>query len=328
MIIVTGGAGFIGSNLVAALEEAGETGLVICDRLRQGAKWRNISKRLLDSCVPPEELIPFIDRFSQQISCIFHMGAISSTTATDGDLVLRTNFDLSVSLWHACALHGIPFIYASSAATYGDGALGFEDSNDLATLRRLRPMNLYGWSKWLFDSWVLRNVLREDALPPMWAGLRFFNVFGPNEYHKGSMQSLVSKIVAGHRPGQPVRLFKSHREDIADGDQRRDFVSVDDVVSVMLWLRNNKKSAGILNLGTGVARSFRGLAEAAIRATGEDPLIEFVDMPETIRGSYQYYTCADIGRLRQLGYTRKFTDLETSVGSYVKNYLLKIDPYR
>ncbi len=327
MIIVTGGAGFIGSNLVARLEAQGEADIVVCDRLRDGTKWRNIAKRTLEDIVSPEAILTYIDHNRDRITCVFHMGAISSTTATDGDLVVRTNVELSMALWRACARFGIPFIYASSAATYGDGAQGFLDSNDIETLRALRPLNLYGWSKWLFDSWVLRSVARGDAAPPAWAGLRFFNVFGPNEYHKGSMQSLVSKIIAGHKPGQPVVLFKSHRDGIAHGDQRRDFIYVDDVVSVMLWLKETGKTAGILNLGTGVARSFHDLAVAAVRAAGEEPKIEYVDMPESIRGAYQYYTCADMTRLRRLGYNQDFTDLETGVHAYVSDYLLHEDPY-
>jgi len=327
LIIVTGGAGFIGSNLVARLEAQGEADIVVCDRLRDGTKWRNIAKRTLEDIVSPEAILTYIDHNRDRITCVFHMGAISSTTATDGDLVVRTNVELSMALWRACARFGIPFIYASSAATYGDGAQGFLDSNDIETLRALRPLNLYGWSKWLFDSWVLRSVARGDAAPPAWAGLRFFNVFGPNEYHKGSMQSLVSKIIAGHKPGQPVVLFKSHRDGIAHGDQRRDFIYVDDVVSVMLWLKETGKTAGILNLGTGVARSFHDLAVAAVRAAGEEPKIEYVDMPESIRGAYQYYTCADMTRLRRLGYNQDFTDLETGVHAYVSGYLLHEDPY-
>jgi ADP-L-glycero-D-manno-heptose 6-epimerase len=328
MIIVTGGAGFIGSNLLAALEAAGEGELVVCDRLRDGLKWKNIAKRTLEDIIAPDALEAFIASHAGQIDAVFHMGAISSTTATDGDLVLRSNFALSVTLWHACATHGIPFIYASSAATYGDGEQGFSDDNKIAHMRKLRPLNLYGWSKWLFDTWVIRSIERGDPAPPVWAGLRFFNVYGPNEYHKGAMQSLVSKIIAGHRPGAPVRLFKSYRDGIPHGQQSRDFVHVDDVVAVMMWLRGRQDPAGILNLGTGLARPFQDLAEAAIRAAGEDPHIEYIDMPEAIRPAYQYFTCADMARLRKLGYERPFLSLEAGVSSYVKDYLLSVDPYR
>ena len=328
MIIVTGGAGFIGSNLVAALEAAGEERLVVCDRLRDGAKWRNIAKRMLDAIVPPEGLLAFIAAHHQRISQVFHMGAISSTTATDGDAVVETNVALSIALWQACALYGIPFIYASSAATYGEGAQGFSDRNDLGAMQALRPLNLYGWSKWLFDCWVMRAAARGDPAPPMWAGLRFFNVYGPNEYHKGPMQSLVSKIIAGHRPGQAVSLFKSYRDGVADGQQSRDFIHVDDVVAVMMWLRTRDSPVGILNLGTGTARPFADLAAAAIRAAGEAPVLAFIDMPESIRPNYQYYTCAEMGRLRGLGYKADFIPLEDGVTRYVQEYLLAADRYR
>ena len=328
MIIVTGGAGFIGSNLVARLEEEGHSDIVICDRLRDGGKWRNIAKRMPMDIVHPDALGDFIEAHAGKIRAIYHMGAISSTTATDGDEVLRTNFAFSVALWRACARHGITFIYASSAATYGDGAEGFMDSNALADLRRLRPLNLYGWSKWLFDGWVLQTAARGEPQPPVWSGLRFFNVYGPNEYHKGAMQSLVSKIIAAHRPGQPVTLFKSHKEGFADGEQLRDFVYVTDVVAVMVWLGGLGRPGGILNLGTGQARSFHDLAVAAIRACGEEPRIHFVDMPEAIRNQYQYFTCADMGRLRALGYNQEFVSLETGVTDYVTRYLIAQDRFR
>jgi len=328
LIIITGGAGFIGSNLVARLEEQGHTDLVICDRLRDGPKWRNIAKRLPMDIVHPDAILNFIETHAARITTIYHMGAISSTTATDGDEVLRTNFAFSVSLWRACARHGIAFIYASSAATYGDGEEGFEDSNNLAALRRLRPLNLYGWSKWLFDGWVLQAEERGEALPPVWSGLRFFNVYGPNEYHKGAMQSLVSKIVSAHRPGRPVTLFRSHKEGFADGEQLRDFVYVADVVSVMVWLGGLGRPGGILNLGTGTARSFHDLAVAAIRACGDEPLIEFIDMPESIRSQYQYYTCAQMQRLRALGYNQEFVSLEAGVTDYVQRFLTAADRFR
>jgi ADP-L-glycero-D-manno-heptose 6-epimerase len=328
VIIVTGGAGFIGSNLVAALEAQGEREIVVCDRLRQGKKWRNIARRVIEDIVAPDDILGFIADRHERISAIFHMGAISDTTASDGDLVVSTNFAFSKALWRAAAAYRIPIIYASSAATYGDAEAGFDDANTLALMRTLKPLNLYGWSKWLFDCWVLQSIARGDPAPPVWAGLRFFNVYGPNEYHKGAMQSLVSKIIATHLPDEPVKLFKSHREGIAHGDQRRDFIWVDDVVAVMIWLRSLSAPAGVLNLGTGVARSFKDLATAAIRATGEEIQIEYVDMPESIRSAYQYYTCAKMQRLRQLGYNKDFTPMEEAVTIYVKQYLTAPDPYR
>lgn len=324
MIVVTGGAGFIGSNVVAALRERGEA--VVCDWLGTDSKWRNIAKHPLMDIVAPEALCDFIEENAGRITTIYHLGAISETTATDADLIVQRNFKFSVALWNACTRHGIPLIYASSAATYGDGAQGFEDSNDLEDVRKLRPLNLYGWSKWLFDCWVLDN--HAHKAPPVWVGLRFFNVYGPNEYHKGAMQSLVSKIVAAHTPGASVKLFKSYKEGFADGEQLRDFVHVDDVVAVMLWLAGRAAPGGILNVGTGVARSFADLAKAAVLACDDTPRIEFVDMPESIRPAYQYYTQADIRRLRALGYNAGFRTLEDGVTGYVRDYLRAHDKYR
>ena len=324
MIVITGGAGFIGSNMVAALASRGE--VVVCDWIGGGDKWRNIAKHPLADIVAPERMLGFIEENASGITAVYHLGAISETTATDADLIVQRNFHASVDLWRACARHGITFIYASSAATYGDGSQGFDDSNDPEVAGRLRPLNLYGWSKWLFDCWVLRHGLR--AAPPVWAGLRFFNVYGPNEYHKGAMQSLVAKIVAAHRPGEAVRLFRSYRPDFADGEQLRDFVLVDDVVAVMLWLAARDRPGGILNVGTGTARSFADLAKAAILACGDTPRLEFVEMPESIRPAYQYYTCAEMGRLRGLGYNRDFSTLEDGVTRYVRDWLLAADRHR
>ena len=324
MIIVTGGAGFIGSNVVAALEAKGET--VVCDWLGADAKWRNIAKHPLADIVAPEALPDFIEANAGRITCIYHLGAISETTATDADLVVQRNFKFSVMLWNACARHKIALIYASSAATYGDGEQGFEDSNELEQIKKLRPLNLYGWSKWLFDCWVLDTHLHRA--PPVWAGLRFFNVYGPNEYHKGAMQSLVSKIVAAHVPGGSVKLFKSYKEGFADGEQLRDFIHVDDVVAVMLWLAGRDMPGGILNVGTGTARSFADLAKAAVLACDDVPHIEFVEMPDSIRPAYQYYTQADMRRLRALGYNAPFRTLEDGVTSYVRDYLRGPDKYR
>ena len=322
MIVVTGGAGFIGSNVVARLAAGGE--VVVCDWIGTQGKWRNIARHPLADIVAPEQLTAFVDAHAREITAIYHLGAVSDTTASDADLVVKRNFHASVDLWRACARHGIAFIYASSAATYGDGAQGFTDSNDPDVASKLRPLNLYGWSKWLFDCWVLRQA----SAPPVWAGLRFFNVYGPHEYHKGAMQSLVAKIVAAHRPGAPVQLFKSHKQGFADGEQLRDFIWVDDVVDVMLWLGALGRPGGIVNVGTGTARSFADLARAAVLACDDAPVLAFIDMPEAIRGAYQYYTCADMRRLRGLGWNRAFTSLEDGVTRYVRDYLRADDRYR
>ena len=326
MLLVTGGAGFIGSNLVAALNEAGRTDVVVCDWLGHDGKWRNLAKRQLADIVPPEQLTAWLD--GRKLDAIFHLGAISETTATDGDLVVETNFRLSTRLLDWCTANPTPFIYASSAATYGDGEQGFVDDPSLAGLRQLRPMNLYGWSKYQFDLTVAERVSRGDRLPPQWAGLKFFNVFGPNEYHKGAMMSVLAKKFADIKAGRAIQLFKSHREGIADGDQRRDFIYVDDVVRVMMWLFASPKVSGLFNVGTGHARSFRDLMLAAYAALGAKPNIDYIDMPESIRGSYQYFTEGDVTRLCQAGYNGGFTKLEDAVGIYVKDFLDRADPFR
>ncbi len=326
MLLVTGGAGFIGSNVVAALNDAGHADVAVCDFLGHDGKWRNLAKRQLADVVPPGELMQWLD--VRTLDGVIHLGAISETTATDGDLVIETNFRLSMRLLDWCTAHAVPFIYASSAATYGDGHEGFDDDSSLPALKRLRPMNLYGWSKHLFDMAVAARVAKGEAMPPHWAGLKFFNVFGPNEYHKGAMMSVLTRRFDDIRAGKTIQLFKSHREGIADGDQRRDFIYIDDVVRVIMWLLATPSVNGIFNVGTGVARSFRDLMHAAFAALGTKPNIEYIDMPAQIRGSYQYFTQAEGDRLRRAGYNGGFTALEDSVAAYVKNFLDQPDRYR
>lgn len=326
MLLVTGGAGFIGSNLVAALNEAGRSDVVVCDVLGHEGKWRNLARRQLADIVPPAELMAWLK--GRRLDAIFHLGAISETTATDGDLVIETNFRLSSRLLDWATVNPTPFIYASSAATYGDGEQGFDDDASLKALKTLQPMNLYGWSKHLFDLKVAECVARGDKLPPQWAGLKFFNVFGPNEYHKGAMMSVLAKRFDDVRSGRAVQLFKSHRDGIADGDQRRDFIYVDDVVRVMMWLWATPSVSGLFNVGTGHARSFRDLMLAAYAALGTSPNIAYIDMPEQIRGSYQYFTQSRVDRLLKAGYNGGFTGLEEAVGLYVKNFLDRRDRYR
>ncbi|MFC0239766.1 ADP-glyceromanno-heptose 6-epimerase [Rhodopseudomonas telluris] len=326
MLLVTGGAGFIGSNIVAALNEAGRSDVAVCDFLGHEGKWKNLAKRQLADMVPPAELSDWLR--GRRVDAVFHMGAISETTATDGDLVIDTNFRLSMRLLDWCTENRVPFIYASSAATYGDGDQGFDDDPSLDALKQLRPMNLYGWSKHLFDLVVAERAARGERLPPQWAGLKFFNVFGPNEYHKGAMASVLAKRFDDIKAGRIVQLFKSHRDGIADGDQRRDFIYVDDVVRVMMWLFASPSVSGLFNVGTSHARSFRDLILAAYSALGTPPQIEYVDMPEQIRGSYQYFTESKGDRLRAAGYNGGFTPLEDAVASYVQGYLDAGDRFR
>jgi len=326
MLLVTGGAGFIGSNVVASLNGAGRSDVVVNDTLGAEAKWRNLAKRQLADVVPPDELLAWLD--GRKLELVIHLGAISDTTATDGDLVIASNFRLSLSLLDWCTASRTPFIYASSAATYGDGLEGFVDDWSPAALQRLRPLNLYGWSKHLFDQVVADRFAKGQPLPPQWAGLKFFNVFGPNEYHKGEMMSLVAKRFDDAKRGKAVRLFKSHRDGIEDGDQRRDFIFVDDAIAVLHWLIERPAVSGIFNVGTGEARSFRDLVQAMFKALGSPAKIEYIDMPEAIRDKYQYFTQADVGNLRRAGFDTVFTPVERGVGRYVTDFLDRADRYR
>ncbi|WP_445493306.1 ADP-glyceromanno-heptose 6-epimerase [Rhodopseudomonas sp. RCAM05734] len=326
MLLVTGGAGFIGSNVVAALNDAGRTDVAVCDVLGHDGKWRNLAKRQPADIVPPAELMGWLQ--GRKLDAVIHLGAISETTATDGDLVIETNFRLSMRLLDWCTASATPLIYASSASTYGDGAQGFRDDASLTALKALRPMNLYGWSKHLFDMAVAERAARGEKLPPQWAGLKFFNVFGPNEYHKGGMMSVLTKRFDDIKAGRTIELFKSHRDGIADGDQRRDFIYVDDVVRVMTWLLATPSVSGLFNVGTGTARSFRDMMLAAYSALGSKPNIAYVDMPEQIRGSYQYFTQSDGDRLRGAGYNGGFTSLEDAVDQYVRGFLDQPDRFR
>lgn len=312
MIVVTGGAGFIGSNLHAALVQRGHE-TVIVDRLRANGKWRNLASHPPSRLIDPGSLDDFLASHPP-IEMVFHLGAISSTMALDGDLVWSVNVELPWRLWCWCAARGVRFIYASSAATYGDGGQGFGDG--LEGLARLRPLNLYGWSKHAFDLAVARAVRIGEPCPPQWAGLKFFNVYGPNETHKGPMVSVVKVKLDEVRSGQAPRLFRSDRPDIADGEQRRDFVWVGDTVDVMLWLLGHPEVSGLYNLGTGVARTYRAVAEAVCRASGVAPSVEFIDMPAALKGHYQSFTEAPMSRLRAAGYGGPFTTLEDGVARY------------
>jgi ADP-L-glycero-D-manno-heptose 6-epimerase len=323
MFIVTGGAGFIGSRIAARLAGQADARVVVSDRLRQAplGKWRNIAKHAIADIIAPEEMFAFLEQHWRQVRAVIHMGAISSTTETDVDAILDANLRLSQRLWLWSAARQKPFIYASSAATYGDGAQGFVDD-----ITALRPLNAYGWSKRLFDLYAVREAAAGRA-PPRWAGLRFFNVYGPNEYHKGAQQSVVAHMHRALHGGETVRLFKSHRAGIADGEQKRDFVHVDDCAAIVNWLARSDVQAGIVNVGSGQARSFLDLSKALFSALGRPHAVEFVDTPEAIRDKYQYFTQADLTRLRGLGYDGRATPLETGVTSYVRDHLNTDDPY-
>jgi len=322
MIVVTGGAGFIGSAVVWKLNQLGREDILVVDSLGASDKWRNLVGL---GYLEYRHKDAFRSALAQGgnpdgVEAVVHLGACSATTERDADYLYDNNTRYSLELCRWCLLNGVRFVNASSAATYGDGGQGFQDGAE--GLERLRPMNMYGYSKHLFDL----TARREGWLDRV-ASLKFFNVYGPNEYHKGEMKSVACKAHAQIAAGGTVRLFRSHRADCGDGGQLRDFVYVKDCAEVVCWLLENSGVNGVFNVGTGVARSFRDLALAVFAAMGKEPSIEYVDMPEAIRDTYQYFTEAPMERLRAAGYDAPFATLEEGVGDYVRGYLAGGSPW-
>ncbi len=328
MYVITGGAGFIGSNIAWGLNARGLGPVAIVDRLHDADKWRNLANREITHVVAPEDVMTFLSAYAKDIDAVIHMGAISATTERDVDLIIRNNFQLSLDLWDWCTIHEVRFVYASSAATYGNGDYGFDDDFSHENLAALKPLNPYAWSKHLFDRRVFWFVANGKGTPPQWLGLKFFNVYGPNEYHKGRMQSVVSQIHSRAAANEPAVLFRSHHPNYEDGWQLRDFISVDDCVDIVDWFLNTPSVCGLFNCGTGKARSYLDLATAVFQALDKEPMIEFVDTPGDIREKYQYFTEASINRLRAAGYKREMIELEEGVRSYVIDFLNTDDPYR
>ena len=326
MYLVTGGAGFIGSNMVAALSERNHE-VAVCDWLRDDERWRNLAKHEISEIIEPETLPEWLKRKGDRLRAVVHMGAISATTETNVDLIAARNIRATLELIEWCSQAQVPLIYASSAATYGDGKQGFDDSFSRASLAKLRPLNAYGWSKHVVDRRLARMVEDGAKLPPQWVGLKFFNVYGPNEYHKGSMRSLIARNFSAVQRGEPLRLFRSYHADYADAGQMRDFIYVRDCVDVMLWLLDHANISGLYNLGTGQARTWMDLDKALYTALGRAPNVEIIDMPIELQAKYQYYTQAAMAGLRKIGYSRPFTSLEDGIGHYVEQYLSQ-DPYR
>lgn len=318
MIIITGAAGFIGSNISARLNDLGYDNLILVDDLASCDKWKNLlNTRFLD-LIPRESLIEFLKENSNEISTVFHLGANSSTAAKDGDAILRTNVIPSMKIWNWCSEHSKKLIYASSAATYGDGSDGFSDERDVVELEKLKPANLYAWSKHTFDRWAL--LRSQKGIEPLnWVGLKFFNVYGQNEDHKGNMRSMVSKCYDSLKSSRHVQLFKSYRSDISHGEQERDFIHVNDCVNVMQWFMGDNRPSGIFNVGTGTPRTFSDLVETLAVELGTKPRINYIDMPDELLASYQYSTCADVAKLRSVGYSQPFLSLEEGVREFVKS---------
>lgn len=326
-ILVTGGGGFIGSNIVAALSRRGRHRVVVCDVFGTGEKWRNLRHHHVCEVLSPDNLFFWLEMFGEHLEAILHFGGIASSTEQNVDLILEANHTFPLMLWRWCAERQTRFIYASSSAVYGDGAFGFDDTDDLDYMKTLRPLHPLGWSKLLFDRHVAEEKAAGAELPPQWAGLRFFNVYGPNEYHRDQHRSVVNKIFITAQHDQAVKLFRSARPGIADGQQKRDFISVADVVKVLLWLLDNPEISGFFNVGTGNARSFEDLANAMFTALDKKPQIKYIDMPPEVGESYQYFTEADVRRLRHAGFDAPFTSLEEGVSDYVRKHLLQADPY-
>jgi ADP-L-glycero-D-manno-heptose 6-epimerase len=328
MIIVTGAAGFIGSNILSELDAGNRGPLIACDNLRNGSKWLNISKIRIANYLLPTELHSFLMNNSTAIKAVIHMGAVSSTTEINVDRLVANNIIFSQRLWDWCAEWQVPFIYASSAATYGSLEQDLFDRQDEAYLAGLRPLNAYGWSKNAFDLMIASRLENGQPAPPQWAGLKFFNVYGPNEYHKGDMQSVIAKLFSTVRDGGVVKLFKSSRPGVEDGQQMRDFIYVKDCTRVVLWLLDNHSTSGIFNVGTGVARSFSDLVTVMGLVINRSVNIEYIDMPSSLHGKYQYFTRAEMGKLRSAGMVDHFYSLDEGIEDYFTNYLSSQDPYR
>ncbi|OEK03402.1 ADP-glyceromanno-heptose 6-epimerase [Roseivirga sp. 4D4] len=315
MIVVTGAVGFIGSCLIEKLNAEGFNDIVAVDLFENQEKNKNLTGKKLLHNISRESFIDWLDENGSKVEFIFHLGARTDTAEFDTELLDRLNTDYTKNVWKKCITHQIPLVYASSAATYGDGAHGYNDSHDQPF--QLEPLNPYGVSKNEFDKWALK----QETQPLFWAGLKFFNVYGPNEYHKGRMASVVFHAYNQIKKTNGMRLFRSHNPDFKNGEQMRDFVYVKDVVEVCCFLMHNRRNSGIYNLGSGKARTFLDLTKAVFKALDVKEDIDFIDTPEDIREKYQYFTEADMSKLKSIGYNREFTSLEEGIEDYVGNYL-------
>lgn len=330
MIIVTGAAGFIGSAFIWKLNEMGITDILAVDKLRTGDKWLNLRKRKYSDWCDRDKLFLWLENPEnrKRVTGVVHMGACSATTEADGDFLMENNYEYSKKLWNICTDLNINYVYASSAATYGDGEQGYNDEMSQEECQKLLPLNKYGYSKKYFDDWAFK----EKKTPKQWQGVKFFNVYGPQEYHKGRMASMVFHTYNQYKANGYVNLFSSHKEGFKDGEQLRDFVYIKDVVSVLYFFLMKKVPSGVYNLGTGIARTFYDLSLNTISSSiGKTPIshdvIKIISMPEDLRGKYQYFTEASMKKLKNVGYSEKFYTLEEGIKDYVENYLSKEDSY-
>ncbi len=316
MIVVTGAAGFISSCLVSALNEKGQTDLILVDDFSKPEREANYKDKQFKQLIDREEFVAWLKQHANEVKFVFHLGARTDTTEFDYELLTKLNLDYTKAVFEVCNANGIPLVYASSAATYGLGEFGYNDDHE--SPEKLKPLNPYGISKNEFDKWLLK----QDNVNVFWAGLKFFNVYGPNEYHKGRMASVILHAFRQISETNKMKLFRSHNPDYKDGGQLRDFVYVKDVVNVCLFLMENQPQSGLYNLGTGKARTFEDLAKSTFHAMGKQPDISFIDTPEDIRDKYQYFTEANMQKLIDAGYSTPFSTLEEGVEDYVKNYLI------
>ena len=318
MIIITGGAGFIGSNLIYALNNKKERNIVICDNINSQLKKKYLKKAKYKKIIKSSNLFRFLKKNNQKIKYIFHLGAISATTASNYNKLLKNNYELSCKIWDFCKEHNIKLIYASSASTYGDGRNGFKDSSSIKYLKKLKPLNLYGKSKHLFDLYVAKQIIKNEILPPQWVGLKFFNVYGSNETHKKKQMSVISYLIPKIKKNIEIKLYKSHKKNFKDGEQKRDFVHISDCLDIILWFYKKPKISGIFNIGTGQSRTFLDLAKILFKNLKKKEKIKFIKTPKNIQKHYQYYTKANINKLRKCGYLKKIKKLEDGIKYHLK----------
>jgi len=316
MIVVTGAAGFIGSYVVGKLNREGFKDIVLVDKYDDPLKFQNYQTKTYTEMVDRDHFFDWLESNEKFVQMIIHMGARTDTVGQEPEIYQQLNLEYSQKIWKACIQYGLPLIYASSASTYGDGQYGFIDDHSI--IPELQPLNLYAQSKHDFDLWALQ----QEEQPYFWAGLKFFNVFGPNEYHKNRMASVIFQAYNTILETNKMNLFRSHHPDFKDGEQARDFIYVEDVAKVILFFMSHRKDSGIYNVGTGVARTYVSLTKAVFNSMNVAEIIGFVDTPEDLKGKYQYYTCANIRKLRGIGYTAPFYTLEEGIGDYVANFLI------